>query len=56
MIKRIQNTALQMLYDLINLFLLDRKLTSYVNCFTLKMQAPTTQEELDRRENTAGKV
>ena len=56
MIKRIQNTLLQMVYDLVNLFLIDRDLTSYINKYTLKMQAPTTQEELDRRENVAGKI
>ena len=56
MIKRIQNTVLQMIYDLVNLFLIDRGLTSYINKYTLKMQAPTTQEELDRRENVAGKI
>jgi regulator of replication initiation timing len=56
MIKRIQNTVLQMIYDLVNLFLVDRGLTSYINKYTLKMQAPTTQEELDRRENVAGKI
>jgi hypothetical protein len=37
MIKRIQNTLIQMLYDLVNLFLVDRNLTSYINKFTLKM-------------------
>lgn len=56
MIKRIQNTLIQMLYDLVNLFLVDRNLTSYINKFTLKMQAPTTQEELDRRANLSSKV
>ena len=56
MIKRIQNTLIQMLYDLVNLFLVDRNLTNYINKFTLKMQAPTTQEELDRRANLSSKV
>ena len=56
MIKRIQNTMIQCLTDAINLMLVDRGLKSYVNEFNIRMLAPTTQEELDRRENVAGKV
>ena len=56
MIKRIQNTIVQCLTDAINLMLVDRGLKSYVNEFSIRMLAPTTQEELDRRENVAGKV
>ena len=56
MIKRIQNTIIQCLTDAINLMLVDRGLKSYVNEFSIRMLAPTTQEELDRRENVAGKV
>ena len=56
MIKRIQNTIIQCLTDAINLMLVDRGLKSYVNEFNIRMLAPTTQEELDRRENVAGKV
>lgn len=56
MIKRIQNTMLQALTDVINLMLIDKGLSNYVNKFTLKMQAPTTQEELDRRDNLSSKV
>ena len=32
------------------------ELDSYVNEFTIRMLAPTTQEELDRRENLTNKV
>ena len=56
MVKRIQNTIIQALTDAINLLLLDRGLTTYVNNFTIRMQAPTTQEEVDRRENLSSKV
>ena len=56
MIKRIQNTVIQALTDVVNLMLLDSGLDSYVNNFTLRMQSPTTQEEKDRQENTAQRV
>ena len=56
MIKRIQNTVLQALTDTINLMLLDKNLDSYVNKFELKMLPPTTQEEIDRRENLSSKI
>jgi len=56
MIKRIQNTICQMITDLINLFLIDKGLTAYVNKFTIRMQAPVTQEELDRREDMRNRM
>lgn len=56
MIKRIQNAMIQALTDCINLMLLDKGLSSYVNKFTLHMQPPTTQEEIDRRDNLASKI
>lgn len=56
MIKRIQNTMIQMLTDAINLILIDTNNEAYINKFTLKMQAPTTQEEVDRRDNLSNKV
>ena len=55
-IKRLQNTLVQAITDLVNLMLLDRGLTSYINKFTIRMQAPVTQEELDRRENKKNKI
>lgn len=48
-IKRIQNTMCQAITDAVNLLLLDKGLDSYVNKFTIRMQEPTTQEALDRR-------
>lgn len=56
MIKRIQNTLIQAITDAINLMLLDKGLDSYVNEFTIHMLPPTTQEELDRRDNLSSKV
>lgn len=55
-IKRIQNAFIQGITDAVNLMLLDKDLSSYINKFTLKMLAPTTQEEVDRRDNMANKV
>lgn len=56
MVKRIQNTILQALTDAINLMLLDKGLSSYVNKFELHMLPPTTQEEIDRRESLSSKI
>ena len=49
-VKRIQATLCQMITDAVNLMLIDKGLDNYVNKFTIKMQAPTTQEERDRQE------
>lgn len=56
MIKRIQNTLVQMITDAINLMLIDRKQNDYINKFEIHMLPPTTQEEIDRRDNLSGKV
>lgn len=56
LVKRIQNSIIQALTSVINLLLIDKGLESYINKFTLKMQPPTTQEEIDRRDNLASKV
>ena len=45
-----------MITDAINLILIDTNNTSYINKFTIKMLAPTTQEEVDRRDNIVNKV
>ena len=55
-IKRIQNTMCNMITDLVNLFLINRGLDNHVNNFTIKMQPPITQEELDRRENMRNRM
>ena len=55
-IKRIQNTMCVLITDLVNLFLINRGLDNQVNNFTIKMQPPITQEELDRRENMRNRM
>lgn len=55
-IKQIQNIFIQTLTDLVNLFLIDRGQYGYINKFRLRMQAPVTQEELDRRENARNRM
>lgn len=55
-VKRIQNTILQAITDIINLYLLDRGCKSYLNNFVLKMKAPVTQEEVSYRENLTNRV
>ena len=56
MIKRIQNVIIQMLTDAINLILIDTNNERYINKFKLHMLPPTTQEEVDRRENISNKI
>ena len=57
MVKRIQSTIIQLLTDAINLMLIDKGLEGkYLNKFSLHMVPPTTQEELDRRDNLSTKV
>lgn len=56
MVKRIQSTVIQALTDCVNLMLIDKGLDKYVNKFELHMVPPTTQEEIDRRDNMANKV
>lgn len=55
-VNRIQSAIIQAITDVINLMLVDKGLTNYINKFTVKMQAPVTQEEIDRRENMSNKV
>lgn len=55
-VKRIQAAMVQALTDAINILLLDRGLDNYVNKFSLRMQAPITQEELDKRDNTSSLI
>lgn len=55
-VKRVQNTFCQMITDLVNLLLIDKGLTSYINRFTIRMQAPVTREELDRRDDKKNRI
>lgn len=56
MIKRIQITMLQALTTVINLFLIDKGLSKYINTFTLHMLPPGTQEDLDRQDSMSSKI
>lgn len=55
-VKYIQTALCQMITDIINILLLDAGYDSYINQFTIKMQAPITQEELDRREANDNRI
>ena len=55
-VKRVQAAIKQMLTDVINILLIDRGLDSYVNKFTLQMQEPVTQEELDKRDSLSSEI
>ena len=55
-VKRIQNTILQAITDIVNLVLLNKGLKSYLNNFVLRMRAPLTQEELNYRDNFSNRV
>lgn len=55
-VKRVQAAIKQMLTDVVNILLIDRGLDSYVNKFTLQMQEPVTQEELDKRDSLSSEI
>lgn len=55
-VRKIQNTFIQMLNDVVNLILLDKGLDSYINRFEIHMQAPVTQEDIEKRDNADAKI
>ena len=55
-VKRIQSVLIQLVTDIINLLLIDKNMIGYINNFKIRMQPPTTQEEIDRREYTNNKI
>lgn len=55
-VKRIQATMKQAIIDIVNILLIDRGLDSYVNKFTIQMQEPVTQEELDKRDSLSSEI
>lgn len=55
-VKRVQNTLVQALTDAVNLMLWDKGLTNYINNFEIHMLPPTTQEDIDRRDNLSSRV
>lgn len=48
-VKRMQQCLIEMVTDMINLILIDAGYPRYINQFHIKMQAPITQEEIDRK-------
>lgn len=55
-IKRLQSVMCELITDIVNLFLIDRGMTNYVNKFRIRMQTPVTQEEIDKRTNTDNRL
>ena len=55
-VKRVQACMKQALTDVVNILLIDRGLDTYVNKFTLQMQEPVTQEELDKRDSLSSEI
>lgn len=47
-VKRVKNAYIQGIKTLINMFLVDKGLLSYVNKFTVKMVSPSTTEDVER--------
>jgi len=55
-VKRIQNAMIVAVTDLINLMLLDKGLNTYIGKFTIHMQPPITQAEIDRKDIVQGTI
>ena len=50
-VKREQSCICDMVQDMINLILIDTGYPRYIGRFKIKMQAPVTQEEIDRKQD-----
>lgn len=50
-VKRMQASLCEMVQDMINLILIDTGCPRYIGRFQIKMQAPVTQEEIDRKQD-----
>lgn len=50
-VKRMQASLCDMIQDMINLILIDTGYPRYIGRFKIKMQAPVTQEEIDRKQD-----
>ena len=55
-VKRIQNTLCQLITDLINLFLIDKGIYSYINKFTIRLEPPVTSDEKEKRQNNDNRI
>lgn len=56
MIKRLQTTMTQAITDIINLLLIDKKQTQYINKFSIHMLEPMTEEDKNRQENMSSEI
>ena len=55
-IKKIQQVIIQMITDIVNLMLIDKKQTSYINKFSIHMLEPMTEEQKNRQENLSSEI
>lgn len=55
-VKQVQGALIQMVTDMINLFLIEKGCKSFLNNFVLKMKAPLTQEEIDYRSSLTNRI
>lgn len=55
-VKRMQQTLIQAITDIINILLIDKGFNNYINKFSIKMVYPTTQEDITRREDLDRKI
>lgn len=56
MIKRLQSTMQQAITDIINLLLIDKKQSQYINKFSIHMLEPMTEEDKNRQENLSSEI
>lgn len=55
-VKRIQAVLVQLVTDIINIYLMQKGLISYINKFNIKMNTPVTQEEIDKRDSKKSQI
>ena len=55
-VKHIQNIFIQTMTDLLNILLIDKGEEDMIGKFKLRMQEPTTKEEVARRENLSSEI
>ena len=55
-VKKIQQAMINMITDLINLLLVQKKQTKYINKFSIQMLKPMTEEEKNRQENLSSEI
>ena len=55
-VKKIQAAVCQLITDIINLMLIDKNQTKYINKFSIHMLEPMTEEEKNRQENLSSEI